>query len=294
MAHKQVLFRSAAREKILRGATHIGGRRPRHARAPVQIGLDRERNGSADRLQRRRHHCQGIRFKGPGRNLGARMLRQAAERTATWLVTNQHLDHPRTRDLRRRSSQCRGRGERYRYQARVGSWRQVRHRGVEGVVPTCLDTQGKGPGGRDFRSQTTMPSASLSHRPWKKSAAKASSRSRNPRPRRPCSMWSKVCSSTADSCLHTSSPMPRRWRPALEDPLRLAVRPKNQRPQGFDSVVRTSGKIRPAATRDRRDVEARLWPPSSSIKFAERLKSCAVKAPGFGTAASPCCKISQS
>ena len=50
MPYKQVLFRSAAREKILRGVTQLTGCRPRDSRAAIEIGADREKVGRADRL----------------------------------------------------------------------------------------------------------------------------------------------------------------------------------------------------------------------------------------------------
>ena len=51
MAHKQVLFRSAAREKILRGAAPARRCRSRDARAAVKSRPDREKVGRADRVQ---------------------------------------------------------------------------------------------------------------------------------------------------------------------------------------------------------------------------------------------------
>ena len=51
MAHKQVLFRSAAREKILRGATQLADAVRVTLGPAVQIGADREEMGGADRLQ---------------------------------------------------------------------------------------------------------------------------------------------------------------------------------------------------------------------------------------------------
>jgi chaperonin GroEL len=45
------------------------------------VRADREKVGQADRLQRRRHNRQGFDLKDPDENLGARMLRDAAERT---------------------------------------------------------------------------------------------------------------------------------------------------------------------------------------------------------------------
>ena len=81
MAHKQVLFRSAAREKILRGATQLADA-VRVTLGPRSKSVLIERNWGAPIV------CNdGVTIakefdlKDPEENLGARMLRQAAERT---------------------------------------------------------------------------------------------------------------------------------------------------------------------------------------------------------------------
>lgn len=61
MAHKQIMFQSAAREKILRGATQLADAvritlGPKSKSVLIQKAL-----GCADRLQRRCGHRQGIR-----------------------------------------------------------------------------------------------------------------------------------------------------------------------------------------------------------------------------------------
>jgi chaperonin GroEL len=81
MAHKQVLFRSAAREKILRGATQLADA-VRVTLGPRSKSVLIERKWGAPIV------CNdGVTIakefdlKDPEENLGARMLRQAAERT---------------------------------------------------------------------------------------------------------------------------------------------------------------------------------------------------------------------
>ena len=51
MAHKQVLFRSAAREKILRGATQLADAVRVTLGPRSKVGADREEMGCADRVQ---------------------------------------------------------------------------------------------------------------------------------------------------------------------------------------------------------------------------------------------------
>lgn len=81
MAHKQVLFRSAAREKILRGATQLADA-VRVTLGPRSKSVLIERKWGAPIV------CNDgvtiakeLDLKDPEENLGARMLRQAAEKT---------------------------------------------------------------------------------------------------------------------------------------------------------------------------------------------------------------------
>ena len=81
MAHKQVLFRSAAREKILRGTQPTRRRHTRDVRSEIKVSPDREEMGRADCLHDGVTIAKEFDLKGPEENLGARMLRQAAEKT---------------------------------------------------------------------------------------------------------------------------------------------------------------------------------------------------------------------
>ena len=81
MAHKQVLFRSAAREKILRGATQLAdavrvtlGPRSKAVLIEKKWGAPIVCNDGVT-------IAKEFDLKDPEENLGARMLRQAAEKT---------------------------------------------------------------------------------------------------------------------------------------------------------------------------------------------------------------------
>ena len=81
MPHKQVLFRSAAREKILRGATQLAdairvtlGPRSKSVLIEKKWGAPIVCNDGVT-------IAKEFDLKDPEENLGARMLRQAAERT---------------------------------------------------------------------------------------------------------------------------------------------------------------------------------------------------------------------
>ncbi len=90
----------------------------------IEVGADRKEMGRPDRLQRRRHHRQGIRPQGSGREsrcadaaTGGREDRRRGRRR------HQHRDDPGARHLRRRTAQCRRRRQRDRPQARPRSRR---------------------------------------------------------------------------------------------------------------------------------------------------------------------------
>src|SRR6476619_4910238 len=81
MAHKQVLFRSAAREKILRGSTQLAdairvtlGPRSKSVLIQKKWGAPIVCNDGVT-------IAKEFDLKDPEENLGAQMLRQAAERT---------------------------------------------------------------------------------------------------------------------------------------------------------------------------------------------------------------------
>ena len=82
MAHKQVLFRSQARDKVLRGATQLAdairvtlGPRSKSVLIEKKWGAPLVCNDGVT-------IAKEFDLKDPEENLGARMLRQAAERTA--------------------------------------------------------------------------------------------------------------------------------------------------------------------------------------------------------------------
>jgi chaperonin GroEL len=122
MAHKQILFRSAAREKILRGATQLTdavrvtlGPRSKSVLIEKKWGAPIVCNDGVT-------IAKEFDLKDPEENLGARMLRQAAEKTGDMVGHgrrwNQHGNDTRARYICRRRPQCCGRRKRNRYQAR--------------------------------------------------------------------------------------------------------------------------------------------------------------------------------
>ena len=118
MAHKQVLFRSAAREKILRGASQLADA-VRVTLGPKSKSVLIEKKWGAPIV------CNdGVTIakefdlKDPEENLGARMLRQAAERTGDMVGDGTSTAHgSRPCDVCGRLAQRARRRKRGRHQA---------------------------------------------------------------------------------------------------------------------------------------------------------------------------------
>ena len=81
MAHKQILFRSAAREKILRGATQLADAIRVTLGPKSKSVLIEKRWGAPIVCNDGVTIAKEIDLKDPEENLGARKLRQAAEKT---------------------------------------------------------------------------------------------------------------------------------------------------------------------------------------------------------------------
>ena len=174
MAYKHVMFRSAAREKVLRGATQLADAVRVTLGPKSKSVLIQKKWGPPIVCNDGVTIAKEFDLKDPEENLGAQMLRQAAERTGDVVGDGtQHLDHPGACDVRRRRAQRRRRGERDRPQARPRPRRQGRHRGVEGDVAAGDHAQGEGAGCRDLRSQRRGDRRDWSPTPWKRSAATA-------------------------------------------------------------------------------------------------------------------------
>ena len=131
MAHKQVLFRSAAREKILRGATQLADALRVTLGPRSKAVLIEKKWGAPIICNDGVTIAKEFDLKDPEENLGARVLRQAAEKTSEMVgdgtTTSTLLAHAIFADG---VAQCRGRRERDRHQARPRPRGQARDRGV--------------------------------------------------------------------------------------------------------------------------------------------------------------------
>jgi len=212
MAHKQILFRSAAREKVLRGATQLAdavrvtlGPRSKSVLIEKKWGAPIVCNDGVT-------IAKETDLKDPEENLGARMLRQAAEKTgdmvgdgtstATILAHAMFADGVRNVvagasaiDIKRGLD----RAARRSIEALRALSRPVKTRKEKAQV-AAISAHNDPAIGELVADQRT------------RSAARVSLRSRSRRRPRRFSMSSKACSSTAVFFRRTSSPMRRRWR----------------------------------------------------------------------------------
>ena len=112
MPHKQILFRSAAREKVLAGATKLADA-VRVTLGPRSKAVLIEKKWGAPLVcNDGMTIAKEFDIKDPEENLGARMLREAAEKTGDMVGDGTSTDDTGARDLRRRGSQRGGRCER--------------------------------------------------------------------------------------------------------------------------------------------------------------------------------------
>src|SRR6187200_2458466 len=81
MAHKQILFRSAAREKVLRGATQLADAVRVTLGPKSKSVLIEKKWGTPIVCNDGVTIAKEFDLRDPEENLGARMLRQAAEKT---------------------------------------------------------------------------------------------------------------------------------------------------------------------------------------------------------------------
>ena len=101
MAHKQILFRSAAMEKILRGATQLADAIRVTLGPRSKSVLIEKKWGSPVVCNDGVTIAKEFDLKDPAENLGARMLRQAAEKDRRHGRRRyQHIDHPGACDVR--------------------------------------------------------------------------------------------------------------------------------------------------------------------------------------------------
>ena len=122
----------------------------------------------------------------------------------------------------------------------------------------------------------------ISPKPCRRSATKASSPLKKPRPPKPNSKSSKACSSTAATSAPTSSPTRKRWAPSSKTPYILIHEKKLSNLQSMlpvlEAVVQTGKPLLIIAE----DVEGEALATLVVNKLRGGLKIAAVKAPGFG------------
>ena len=174
MTAKQVLFRSAAREKVLRGATQLAdavritlGPKSKSVLIQKTWGTPLVCNDGVT-------IAKEIDLEDPEENLGAQMLRQAAEKTgdvvgdgtSTATILAHAIFAEGVRNVTAGASAIDlKRGLDRGLEAAVDALKAAREAGQQ--------PQGEGAGRDDLRAQRSRRSASSSRRRWRRSAARA-------------------------------------------------------------------------------------------------------------------------
>jgi len=148
MAHSKIVFRAAAREKILSGATQLADAVRVTLGPKSKSVLMQNKWGNPTVCNDGVTIAKRIDLQDPEENLGAQMLRQAAERTGDAVgdgtSTSTVLAHAILADgIRNVVAGASAIGS----QARPGSGPAVGRRVAGGAVPPRQHAQGKSPGG---------------------------------------------------------------------------------------------------------------------------------------------------
>ena len=174
MAHKQVLFRSAAREKILRGATQLADAVRVTLGPKSKCVLIEKKWGAPLVCNDGVTIAKEVDLKDPEENLGARMMREAAERTGDAVgdgtSTATILAHAIFAEGVRNVVAGR---ERDRPEARPRSRRKAAVEALQGAVAPGRARARRRRRSRRSRRTTTRRSASWWPTPSRRSAAKA-------------------------------------------------------------------------------------------------------------------------
>ena len=283
MAHKQVTFQSAAREKILRGATQLADAVRITLGPKSKSVLIQKKWGAPIVCNDGVTIAKEFELEDPEENLGAQMLRQAAEKTGELVgdgtSTATILAHAIFADGVRNVAAG----------ASAIDLKRGLDRGIEGggrsaqgSVEAGREPQGEGAGRRRSRRTTTRPSASWSPRRWRRSAAKASSRSRNRRPPRPRSRSSKACSSTAAIMSPYFVTDTEKMEAVLEDACVLLSDRKISIMKDLIPLLEQVAKSGKPLLVVAEDIEGEALATLIVNQIRGVLKSVAVKAPGFG------------
>ena len=213
MPAKQFQFRAEARQSILRGASILADAVRVTLGPKSKCVLIEKKFGRPIVCDDGVTIAKEVELKDPEENLGAQMVREAAERTGEAVG-----DGTTTSTLLAHAILTEG----VRNVAAGASAIDLKRGLTRGLKAAVRFPAGPLPPGDQssvkrrkwplFLRTITQSLAIWSPKPSRKSARKAPLPWKNPRPPRRCSKSSKACSSTAASSPPTSLPIPKAWR----------------------------------------------------------------------------------
>ena len=283
MTAKQVLFRSAAREKILRGATQLADAVRITLGPKSKSVLIQKKWGAPIVCNDGVTIAKEIELEDPEENLGAQMLRQAAEKTGDAVG-----DGTSTATILAHAIFAEG----VRNVAAGASAIDLKRgldRGLEAAVEALASAREAGraaarrrPRSRRSPRTTIRRSASSSPTRWRRSAATASSRSRSRRPPRRRSRSSKGMQFDRGYLSPYFVTDPSKMEAVLEDAYVLICDRKLSILKDIIPLLEQVAKSGRPILFIAEDIEGEALATLIVNQIRGVLKNAAVKAPGFG------------
>ena len=283
MAAKEIFFHQSAREAILRGV-HILADAVAVTLGPKGRNVVIEKSfGSPTITKDGVTVAKEIELENKFENMGAQMVKEVASKTSDKAGDGTTTATVLAQAIFRRGPEAGGRGPQPDgHQARHRQGRRGRRRASSRSSPSPPRTRRTSPRSAPSPPTATRPSATSSPTRWRRSARRASSRSRRPRAWRPPSTWSRACSSTAATSRPYFVTDRERMEAVLDDAYILISEKKISSMKDLLPILEQVARSGKPLLIIAEDVEGEALATLVVNKIRGVLNVAAVKAPGFG------------